>query len=69
MPLNSILKIEEGDKVVMRKQHPCQNSEFLIVRIGSDVKLMCIKCGRYVELPRIKLERQIKTIIKKDSEE
>ncbi len=66
--MNSILKIEQGDKVVMRKQHPCGNNEFMIIRIGSDVKLMCVKCGRYVELPRVKVEKQIKTIIKKDSE-
>lgn len=66
--MNSILRLEEGDKVIMRKQHPCGNSEFLIIRIGSDVKLMCVRCGRYVELPRVKAEKQIKTIIKKDSE-
>jgi len=66
--LNSILKIEEGDKVIMRKQHPCGNSEFLIVRLGSDVKLMCIKCGRYVELPRVKAEKQIRSIVEKDAE-
>ena len=56
------MDIKVGDKVKMKKQHPCGNDEFEVLRVGMDVKLKCIKCGHVVEGLRSKLERSIKSI-------
>jgi hypothetical protein len=59
MPMN--LRI--GDIVRLRKQHPCGGFEWEIVRIGADIGLRCLTCGRRVLLPRSKTEKRIKKIL------
>lgn len=50
------------DIVIMKKAHPCGCSEFEITRLGVDYKLKCTRCGREVLLPRIKAEKNIKSV-------
>ena len=50
--------------VLMKKSHPCGNSEFEIIRTGSDIKIKCSNCGRCIMLPRIEFNKKIKKIIK-----
>ncbi len=57
------MDIKIGDKVKMKKQHPCGCSDFEILRIGMDFKMKCIGCGREVMTPRTKAEKNIKNII------
>lgn len=59
-----IKKIGLGDVLVMKKSHPCDKSatRFLVLTLGSDIKIRCIACGREVTVPRIKLEKSIKSI-------
>ena len=57
-----------NDIIVTKKPHPCQNSEFLVLRIGADFKIRCTKCGREVMVPRAKIEKNIKKIITPQSE-
>lgn len=61
--------VKVGDIVEMKKEHPCGNNKFLILRIGLDFKLKCEKCGHEVMVPRLKIERNIKKIITKSMEE
>ena len=51
-----------GDILYMKKQHPCGGYEFAVLRSGMDFKLRCIKCGRDIEIPRVKAEKNIKKI-------
>lgn len=51
-----------GQIIIMKKAHPCGCAEFEILRLGSDIKIKCISCGREVILPRVKLEKNIKLI-------
>lgn len=53
-----------GDVVRMKKQHPCGNNEWEILRVGMDFRIRCLKCGRQVMLPRVKFEKNVKTIIR-----
>lgn len=53
-----------GDIVEMKKQHPCGSYQWEVIRVGADVKIKCITCGRIVMLPRIKFEKGMKNIIK-----
>ena len=50
------MKYNLGDIVVMKKNHPCGNNKFEIVRVGADIKIRCVNCSRYVRLAR-KLEK------------
>jgi hypothetical protein len=57
------MDINVGDKVEMKKQHPCGSKNFEILRVGMDFKLKCLGCGREVMVPRIKAEKNIKNIL------
>ncbi|MBR5942248.1 MAG: DUF951 domain-containing protein [Clostridia bacterium] len=51
-----------GDRVIMKKPHPCGSTEFTVLRTGLNLKLECAGCGRVVEGERFKLERKIKRV-------
>lgn len=52
-----------GDKVQLRKQHPCGGDTWQIVRIGADIGIRCLTCGRRVLLPRAEFERRVKRFV------
>ncbi len=52
------------DIVVMKKQHPCGYNEWEITRVGADIKIKCLKCGRSIMLPRIDFNKKLKKVIK-----
>lgn len=51
-----------GDVVRMKKQHPCGSYDWEIIRVGADVKIKCIGCGRIVMLPRSKFQKNAKKL-------
>ena len=55
-----------GDIVEMKKTHPCGSKNWEIVRLGADIKIKCLGCGRLVMLPRIKFDSGVKKIIKEN---
>lgn len=61
------MDVSVGDKLIMKKCHPCGGSQFLVLRTGVDFRIQCEKCGHEVMAPRAKIEKNIKKIIKKDS--
>ncbi len=63
------MQIEVGDRVQMRKKHPCGCDRFLVTRVGMDFKIRCEGCGHEVMMPRIKCEKGIKKHFPKSSEE
>jgi hypothetical protein len=58
-----ILKLTVGDRVELKKPHPCGNNLFKVLRVGSDVRIVCEGCGRDMTLDRIKLEKSVKNIL------
>lgn len=54
--------LELDDIVRLRKSHPCGSFEWKVVRLGADIGLECLGCGRRVLLPRRQLARQLKSI-------
>lgn len=62
------MDINVGDRVVMKKKHPCGNNIFTVSRIGIDFKLHCEGCGHEIMLPRKSAEKAIKKIITADRE-
>ena len=63
-----IIKLVVGDRVEMKKTHPCGNNIFKILRAGSDIRAVCEGCGRDMTLDRIKFEKSIKKVINSESE-
>ena len=59
----TIPKITVGDTLELKKPHPCKARRFTVLRIGSDIRIVCQGCGRDMTLPREKLEKAIKKII------
>lgn len=53
--------MQVGDILIMKKPHPCGEYEFEVLRVGSDIKIRCNGCGREVVVPRVKLEKNIKS--------
>lgn len=52
-----------GTIVQMKKGHPCGENRWEITRLGADIKIKCIGCGRIVMIPRIEFNKKMKKII------
>ncbi len=59
-----IMDIKLNDIIEMKKEHPCGNKQFLVLRVGIDFRIRCTKCEREVMVPRVKLEKNIKKVLK-----
>lgn len=57
------LKIEVGDRVELKKQHPCGGKTFEVKRAGMDFRIRCENCGREVWLSRLDFEKRVKRIL------
>ena len=64
MPLDVYL----DDVVRLRKPHPCGATDWVVVRLGADIGLRCLGCGRRVLLPRRELEKRLKTFVSRGPE-
>ena len=58
-----IVNFRTGDGLVLKKKHPCGGNHFDVLFAGSDVKVRCKTCGREMILSRLKLEKNIKSVI------
>ncbi|MBQ4150967.1 MAG: DUF951 domain-containing protein [Clostridia bacterium] len=64
----NIPKFSVGDTVELKKPHPCGSNIMKIARVGSDIRIICNGCARDMTLPREKLEKAVRKIIKNDGE-
>ena len=39
-----------GSIVMMKKDHPCGTNKWEVVRMGADIKIKCLECGRFIML-------------------
>ena len=62
------MDVRVGDKLVMKKNHPCGYNTFEVLRSGMDFKIKCEKCGHEVMVPRVKAEKNIRKIFRGDEE-
>ena len=60
--------IRIGDVVRMRKPHPCGGTDWRVVRLGTDIGLICLTCERKVLIPRGKFIKQVKVHIERGPE-
>lgn len=57
------MQFQIGDRLRLRKQHPCGSFDWEVVRLGADIGLRCEGCGRRILLPRSEVERRTKQIL------
>ena len=60
------MDVRVGDRLVMKKNHPCGCNTFAVLRSGMDFRIRCEKCGHEVMVPRVKAEKNIKKIIREE---
>jgi hypothetical protein len=56
-------EIQLNDVLRLRKPHPCGSYKWKVVRLGADIGLECLGCGRRTMLTRRKLARRLKNIV------
>lgn len=52
-----------NDRVIMKKPHACGTNEWIITRVGVDIKIKCINCNREIMLDRLEFEKKLRRII------
>lgn len=62
-----IKKFNVGDVLEMKKQHPCGEKKMKVLRIGSDIRMVCMGCGRDMTVAREKIEKNIRTVISSEN--
>lgn len=50
--------------VMMKKGHPCGTNEWKVIRVGADIKIQCVHCGRIVMLSRVEFNKKLKDVLK-----
>ena len=58
------MDVQVNDHILTKKPHPCGSSDFLVLRVGMDFKIRCVKCGREVMVARNKIEKNIKKVVR-----
>ena len=58
-----MLDIRLGDVVRLRKMHPCGSFEWVVVRLGADIGIRCLKCNRRVLLDRGVFRKRLKSFV------
>ncbi len=58
------MKLYVGDILLLKKTHPCGGAEWEVLRTGMDFRVKCLKCGHSVMISRVKLEKDIKKVLK-----
>lgn len=59
------MEVYLGDIVQTRKKHPCGGDQWKVIRVGMDIKLRCVTCGRIVMLERAECLKRIRKIIER----
>jgi hypothetical protein len=56
-----------GDRLRLKKKHPCGSELCEVLRAGMDFRLRCLGCGRIWEMPRAKLEKAVRSREEKEN--
>ncbi|MBT4125737.1 MAG: DUF951 domain-containing protein [Chloroflexi bacterium] len=47
-----------GDRITLKKKHPCGGFDWEVYRIGADIRMKCLTCERRLMLSRRDAERR-----------
>ena len=54
------------DILELKKSHPCGSNRWELLRVGMDLKLRCLGCGHELLLPRAKVEKSIRKVLREE---
>jgi hypothetical protein len=63
-----VLEIRLGDRVRLRKRHPCGSYDWEVYRLGADIGIRCLGCERRVLLDRSVFEKRVKEFLSRGPE-
>ncbi len=63
------MELQEGDVVALRKPHVCGGVDWKVTRIGADIGLSCVTCGRVILLPRHEFRARLRRIARPSGDE
>ncbi len=58
------MDVRVGDVLELKKVHPCGSKTWQVLRVGMDFRMRCQGCGHELMLPRSKVEKSIKKILR-----
>ena len=61
-------KYKLDSHVIMKKPHACGTNEWVITRMGVDIKIKCVACGREIMMDRIEFEKKLKKVLGDNNE-
>ncbi len=64
-----IVPVRLGDVVRLKKPHPCGANEWQVSKLGMDIGLTCLGCGRKVRLERYDFDRRFRGFERRAEEE
>lgn len=64
----SVMDIQLGDILQMKKAHPCGSAQWEVLRIGMDFRMKCLGCGHEIMVPRLKTEKNVKKVLRDGKE-
>jgi len=63
------LELRIGDRVRLRKEHPCGSRDWEVVRLGADIGLVCAGCSHRILMDRLDVERRFTEYLTRGPEE
>lgn len=60
------MDVRVGDKILTKKPHPCGANTFEVLRVGMDFRIRCTGCSHEVMLPRVKIEKNIRKVMREE---
>lgn len=60
------MDVRVDDILTMKKTHPCGEKRWLVLRTGADFRMKCLGCGHEIMQARHKIERNIRSIQRKE---
>lgn len=61
------MNVAVGNILVMKKEHPCGEKRWRVLRTGADFRLKCLGCGHEIMVPRFKAEKNIRQILTEEN--
>jgi hypothetical protein len=62
------LDLRVGDRLRLRKEHPCGSRDWSVVRLGADIGLICSGCGHRILMDRLDVERRFTEFLERGPE-
>lgn len=59
------LELRLGDRLQLRREHPCGAREWSVVRLGADIGLVCAGCGHRILMDRLDVERRVVAVLER----